>query len=82
MTSYQIYGVVVQDGEKERRYYGDCDSMHFVTVACDTLLAQGLDYAYAKQIGVGTVYYKESPDYKFRAHPLEQAKKMPQEFLA
>ena len=64
----QIYGVVVKDGQKERRYYGDCESLQKAEEAC-TLLVDScrVDYAYAKQIGVGTVFYKASTDHQYES---------------
>lgn len=51
----QIYGVkILPNGEKERRYYGDVeyeDAQNRLELAVIT----GCDYAYAKQIGVGTL---------------------------
>ena len=64
----QIYGVVLNGEEKERRYYGDCDSQKQAERAC-TLLVDScqVDYAYAKQIGVGTVFYKASTDHEYKS---------------
>lgn len=74
MMIFQIYGVKVtrtgSETDKERRYYGDCESEDEASKAVDTLLST-CDYAYAKQIGVGTVLYRESVDHKYPCAPLE-----------
>lgn len=67
----QIYGVVLNGGEKERRYYGDCESQSQAEHACNLLVDScQVDYAYAKQIGVGTVFYRVSTDYEYKAQSL------------
>jgi hypothetical protein len=63
----QIYGVKVIDDAKERRYYGDCESLDDASGAVDLVLMQ-CDYAYAKEVGVGgALIYRENADYHYRA---------------
>lgn len=66
---FQIYGVKVTNGEKERRYYGDCETEEGASKAIDSIL-DVCDYGYAKQLGVGTVLYRESVDYRYPCAPL------------
>lgn len=59
----QIYGVKnLPSGEKERRYYGDVedDINNEIIKSLYEIIYSGCDYAYAKQIGVGTVCYVEA----------------------
>ena len=49
----QIYGVkILNDGEKERRYYGYTEEKE-ADDALHSVISTGCDYAYAKQIGMG-----------------------------
>lgn len=50
----QIYGVkILNTGEKERRYYGDTEECE-ADDALRSVVSTGVDYAYAKQIGMGS----------------------------
>jgi len=65
----QIYGVKIIGGTKERRYYGDCDTLADAGKAVDLVLDQ-CDYAYAKEIGVGgALIYRDTMEHRYRSSP-------------
>jgi len=61
----QIYGVKIVNGAKERRYYGDCETLDHAANAVDLVLHQ-CDYSYAKEIGIGgALIYRENADFHY-----------------
>jgi hypothetical protein len=78
MMMFQIYGVKMISGEKERRHYGGCETEAEASDAIDLVLLQ-CDYAYAKHPGGATMIYRETTDHRYPSEPL-QAKDVHRQF--
>ncbi|MBU3736063.1 MAG: hypothetical protein FGM62_03715 [Methylobacterium sp.] len=61
---HKIYGVKVINGEKERRYYGEVETINEARKAINSIIGD-LDYEYAKE-GSDTVLYLERTGEKYQ----------------
>jgi len=66
---HHIYGVKVINGEKERRYYGEVETLNDAKCALMSIIGD-VDYAYAKE-GSSTVIYvdQNSPYLEYSIAP-------------